>query len=106
MRNGKIERVNRTMGHMLSNMVMSEKQNAWDTHLPHDAFMYDDLVRAATGLGLNEMYVGRIPRLPLTAFKQPNSGGYPILDRDQLAYVLNAAPTLVSRTTMPSPSLV
>ena len=48
-----VERVNHTMAQMLA-MVVNERQDDWDVHLPHVDFAYDNSVSAATGLALNE----------------------------------------------------
>ena len=46
-------------------MVVNERQDDWDLHLPHVEFTYNNSVGAATGLAPNEVYVGRLPRPPL-----------------------------------------
>ena len=83
--NGGVERVNHTMAHMLS-MVVNERQNDWDTHLPHAESAYNNSVSAATSLAPNEVHMGRLPRMPLTVFELPNAGGHQSLARDQLAH--------------------
>ena len=35
-------------------MVVNERQNDWDTHLPHMEFVYNISVGATTGLAPNE----------------------------------------------------
>ena len=53
-RNGGIERVNHTMAQMLV-MVVNERQDVRDLHLPHVELAYNHSVRAATGLAPNEV---------------------------------------------------
>ena len=43
-------------------------------------------VNVATGLAPNEIYIGRLPRLPLSIFEPENIGGHQSLDRDHLVY--------------------
>ena len=83
--NGGVERVNHTMAQMLA-MVCNEHQNDWDVHLPHVEFAYNNSVSDPTGLAPNEVHIGRLPRLPLTAFERPYGSVHQSLDRDQLAY--------------------
>ncbi|CAB1107844.1 unnamed protein product [Ectocarpus sp. CCAP 1310/34] len=85
--NGGTERVNHTMAHMLA-VVVSEQQNDWDVHLPHVEFSYNNSVNQSTGLALNEIHIGRIPRLPLSVFDYPTFtvGGW--------AWVHNTAATI------------
>ena len=83
--NGGVERVSHTMAQMLA-MVCNEHQNDWDVHLPHVEYAYNNSVSAATGLAPNEVYIGRLPRLPLTVFDRSYGGIHQNLDRDQLAY--------------------
>ena len=47
--NGGVERVNHAMAQMLA-MVVNERQDDWDAHLPHVEFAYNNTVSAATGL--------------------------------------------------------
>ena len=67
-------------------MVVNERQNDWDLHLPHVEFAYNNSVSAATGLALNEVHMGRLSRLPLTVFDRTGVVGYQSLARDHLAY--------------------
>ena len=83
--NGGVERVNHTMAQMLA-MVCNEHQNDWDVHLPHVEYAYNSSVSAATGLALNEVHIGRLPRPALTVFDRFNGGAHQSLDRDHLAY--------------------
>ena len=80
-----VERVNRTVSQILA-MVVNELPNNWDVQLPHVEFAYNYSVSAATGLALNEVHMGRLPRLPLTIFKRTGVTGHHSLARDQLAY--------------------
>ena len=83
--NGGIERVNHTMVQMLA-MVVNERQDDWDLHLPHVEFAYNNSVSAATGLAPNEVHMGRLPRLLLTVFDRTGVVGHQSLARDHLAY--------------------
>ena len=83
--NGGVERVNHTMAQMLA-MVVNERQDGWDVHLPHVEFAYNNSVSAATGLAPNEVHMGRLPRLPLTVFDRSGVVGHQSLARDHLAY--------------------
>ena len=83
--NGGVERVNHSMAQMLV-MVCNEHQNDWDAHLPHVEYAYNNSVSAATGLAPNEVYIGRLPRLPLTVFDRSYGGAHSSLDRDHFAY--------------------
>ena len=67
--NGGVERVNHTMARMLA-MVVNELQYNWDEQLPHVEFAYNNLAGATTGLALNGVHMGRVPRLPLTIFER------------------------------------
>ena len=81
--NGGVERVNHTMAQMLA-MVVNERQDDWDLHLPHVEFAYNNSVTAATGLAPNEVHMGRLPRLPLTVFNRTSVVGHQSLARDDL----------------------
>ena len=83
--NGGVERVNHTMAQMLA-MVCNEHQNDWDAHLPHVEYAYNNYVSAAAGLAPNEVYTGRLPRLPLIVFDRSYGGAHQSLDRNHLAY--------------------
>ena len=83
--NGDVGRLNHTMAQMLA-MVCNEHQNNWDAHLPHVEYAYNDSVSAATGFAPNEVYIGCLPRLPLTVFNRSNCGGYQSFNRDHFAY--------------------
>ena len=50
--NGGVERVNHTMAQMLA-MVVNERQDDWDLHLPHAELAYNNFVIAVTGLAPN-----------------------------------------------------
>ena len=83
--NGGVKCVNHSMAQMLA-MVCNEHQNDWDVHVPHVKYAYNNSVSAATGLAPNEVYIGRLPRLPLTVVDRSYSGAHQNLDRDQLTY--------------------
>ena len=83
--NGGVERVNHTMAQMLA-MVVDERQDDWDLHLPHVEFAYNNSVSAATGLTPNEVHMDRLPRLSLTVFDRTGVVGHQSLARDYLAY--------------------
>ena len=77
--------MNHTMEKMLA-MVVNERHDDWDLHLPHVIFVYNNSVSAATALAPNKIYMDRLPRLPLTAFDRTGVVGHQSLARDQLAY--------------------
>ena len=52
-------------------MVVNERQDDWDAHLPRVALAYNNSVGAATALAPNEVHMNRLPRLPLTVFEHP-----------------------------------
>ena len=58
--NGDVYRVNNTMAQMLA-MVVNERQDDWDTQLPHVELAYTNSASAATGLAPNE---GLVPAPP------------------------------------------
>ena len=78
------------MAQMLA-MVVNERQDDWDAHLPHVEFAYNNSVSAAAGLAPNEVHMNRLPRLPLTVFEHPYARGHQSLASDQLEYVDVAA---------------
>ena len=80
-----VERVNHTLAHMIS-MGSNEQQDNWDELLPQVESGYNNSVSASTALAPNEVHLGRIPRLPLSAFCSPNTNGHQILDQDHLTY--------------------
>ena len=63
--NGGVERVNHSQAQMLS-LVISEQQDEWDEWLPFLVQACNNSVSAASGLAKNEMYLGRMPQLPMT----------------------------------------
>lgn len=67
-------------------MVVNERQNDWGAHLPHVEFAYNSSISTATGLAPNELYIGRLPRFPLTIFEGPHGGRHQSLYRDQLIH--------------------
>ena len=70
---------------MLS-MESNEQQDSWDELFPHVEPASNNSVNASTGLAPNEIYIGRLSRLPISVFSCPNISGYQSLDRDHLAY--------------------
>ena len=86
-------RVNQTSAQMLA-MVVNERQDNGDVHLPHEEFAYSNSGSAATGLAPNEVHMNRLPRLPLTPFEHHYARGYqmeycdPAADRQRRAYAL------------------
>ena len=83
--NGSVERVNHTTAQMLA-MVVNERKDDWDVHLPHVEFAYNNSVSAATGLALNEVYTNRLPRLLLAIFEHHYPRGHQSLACDHLEY--------------------
>ena len=67
-------------------MVVNERQDDWDLHLPHVEFAYNNSVSTATGLAPNEVHMGRLPRIPVTVFDVTGVVGHQNLARDHLAY--------------------
>ncbi|CAB1103815.1 unnamed protein product [Ectocarpus sp. CCAP 1310/34] len=59
--NGGVERVNHTVAQMLA-MVVNERQDDWNIHLPHVAFAYNNSVSAATGLATHEVRLTNIAK--------------------------------------------
>lgn len=94
-----IERFIYTMAQLLS-MRVNAQHDDWDLQLLHVEFSYNNSVSAATGLALNAVHMGRLPRLPLTIFERSSRSGNHSLDRDQLDYddiaVSNENDTLTS----------
>ena len=78
------------MAQMLA-IVVNERQDNWDAHLPHVEFTHNNSVNAATGLAPNEVHMNHLTRLPLTVFEHPYPRGHQSLARDQLEYVGLAA---------------
>ena len=72
------------MAQMLA--MVNKRQDDWDSQLPHVEFAYNNSVSAATGLAPNEVYMGRLPRLPLTIFDRSAVVGHQRLARDHLPY--------------------
>ena len=52
-------------------MVCNEHQNDWRAHLPRVEYAYNNSVSATTGLAPNEVYIRRLPRLPLAILTAP-----------------------------------
>ena len=66
-------------------MVCNEHQNDWDEHLPHVEYACNNSGSAVTSLAPNEVYIARLPRLPLVIFDRSYGGAPQGLDRDHLA---------------------
>ena len=73
------------MAQMLA-MVVNERQDDCDLHLPHVEFACNNSVSAATGLAPDEVHMGRLPRLPLTVFNRTSDVGHQSLARGHLVY--------------------
>ena len=91
------------MAQMLA-MVVNERQDDCDLHLPHVEFPYNNAVSAATGIAPNEVHMDRLPRNPLTVFDRNGVVGHKSLARDHLAYCdlasgKSARMTLFAHTT-------
>ena len=67
-------------------MVVNERQDDRDVHLPHVEFAYNNSVSAATGLAPNEVHMNRLTRLPMTVLEHPYARGHQSFHRDQLEY--------------------
>ena len=80
--NGGVERVNHAMAQVLP-MIVNERQDYWNSHLPHVQFSYNHSVSAATELTPNEVHMNHLPHLPLTVFEHPHARGQ--LEYDGLA---------------------
>ena len=81
--NGGVERVHHTIVQVLV-MVVNERQDDWDLHLPHVEFAYNNSVSATTCLAPNEVHMDRLPRLPLAVFDRNGVEGHQSLARDHL----------------------
>ena len=73
--NGGVKRINHTMAQMLA-MIVNERQDDGDSHMPHVEIAYNSSVGAATGLAPNEVHMGRLPRLPLTVSNRTSVVGH------------------------------
>ena len=82
--NGGVEQVNHTLTEILA-MVVNERQDDWDLHLPHVEFVYNNSVSAATGLAPNAVHMGRLLRHPLTVSNRTGVVGHQSLAHDDLA---------------------
>ena len=67
-------------------MVVNERKDDLDLHLPRVEFTYNNSVNAATGLAPNEVRMGRLPRLSLMVFDRTGDVGHQRLARNQLAH--------------------
>lgn len=63
--NSSVERLHHIMAQMLSHVV-SASQDDWDDLLTHVVSAHNNNVSQSSGLAPNEIYMGRIPRLPMT----------------------------------------
>ena len=66
--------------------VVNDRQDDWDLHPPHVEFAFKTLATATTGLAHNNVYMGRLPWLPLTGFDRTGVEGHQSLAHDHLAY--------------------
>ena len=73
------------MAQMLA-IVVNERQDDWDFHLPHVEFAYNNSVRSAMSLAPNEVQMGRLQRLPQAIFDRTGVVGHQSLARDHRAY--------------------
>ena len=67
-------------------IVVNERLDDWDLHMPHVDFAYNTTVSAATGLAPNKFHIGRLPQLSLTVFDRTGVVGHQKLTRDHLAF--------------------
>ena len=84
--NGGVERVNHSLAQMLS-LVISEQQDDWDKWLPYEGQAYNNSVSTATGLGPNDIHLGRMTRLPITIIDECVVKGHTDEKQDQLLYL-------------------
>ena len=73
---------------MLS-LVISEQQDGWNEWLPYVVQAYNNSVSVATGLALNEIHLGRIPRLPMSVIDECVVKGHTGKKQDQLLLYLD-----------------
>lgn len=66
--------VNHAMPQMLA-CVVNERQDDWDEHLPHVEFSYNNSVLSATGLGPNEINLGRLPYFSIAGCQHGHLAG-------------------------------
>ena len=67
-------------------MVCNEHQSDWDVYLPQDEHAYNKSVSVTTGLAPDEIYIGRLPRLPFAVFDRYYGGACQSLDRNHIVY--------------------
>lgn len=67
--NGGVKSVNHIMAQMLP-MVVNERTDDWDVHLPHVEFAHNNPGSAATGMAANEAHKTRVPRVSLTVLER------------------------------------
>ena len=83
--NGGVACVNHTIAQVLA-MVVNERQDNWDVHLPHVEFAYNNSVSVATGLAPNQLRKNRLPPLPLTIFEHHYARVHQSFAGDHLAF--------------------
>ena len=81
--NGGVDCVDHTMAKILA-MVCNEHQSVWGAHLSQVEYAYNNPASAATGLASNEVYIGRLLRLPLAVFDRSYGWARQSLDHDYL----------------------
>ena len=84
--NGMVERLNHTLGQMLSHLV-ADNQTNWDELLLHAIAAHNNSVSRGTGLAPNEVHIRRYPRLPMTILEGRGARGHQGLRRDQLSFL-------------------
>ena len=67
-------------------MVVNDRQDDWDLHLPPAEFTYNNSVSAATGLAPNEVHIDRLSRLPMMISDRTGVVEHQSMVRDHLAY--------------------
>lgn len=83
--NGGVEYVNHVVAQMLA-IIVNDRQDDWDDHVPHAEFAYNNSISAASALPPNDVHMDRLSHLPLTVFEHPYDRGHQGLARDQLQY--------------------
>lgn len=73
-------------------MVVNELLNNWDEQLPHEQFTDNHLVSAVGGLAPKDVYVGRIPCIPLMIFERARVPGNESFACDNFAYCDGSGP--------------
>lgn len=80
--NGGVERVNHIKA--LRALVVNERQDDLDLHLPHVEFAYNNSVSAATGSAPIQVLMAGLPRYPVALLDNIYTRGHLSLERDQL----------------------